>query len=444
MSAFHFAKQAFVREKPRSSITDWVDILTSSSIDEETYDGIPELVDSINLQAAGPAEVSRAIRKKLKHGNAHQQYRALVLLKALVENCGAKFTSSFADGHLTDAIKNLSADHTVDKKVRKKLIAVLASWQEQFKSDSSMSAVAGLYKQCIREGRYQTYRDVAHPVGTEDNMKEQGNTTKAEEERQQRSRQNVGNQFVFEKDKPKVLASIVEASQASSNLMNAITLFNSKADDIRTNQRVQECLEKARQARKPVIRYIQLVENEELIGTLIETNERIMAALEKYDNIVAGKSSETTNALAGDLASAHITSDSVAEEQHNPRDPQGQSVTHKSDINVHPDLRDLDFGPLGASSNNLPRPLQPSTLSDEDEAPKSNDRGSLSDFSDYSSDEETHASGMSSRKQGGKDYANMDDEPYESRTPLTKQVTGDDPFADPFADEVTVGPSKRW
>ncbi|KAG6879864.1 hypothetical protein C0992_010533 [Termitomyces sp. T32_za158] len=192
MSAFQFAKQAFGREKPRSSITDWVDILTSSSVQEETYDGIPELVDSINLQVAGPAEASRAVRKKLKHGNAHQQYRALVILKALVENCGAKFTSSFADGKLTDAIKNLSADYTTDKKVRRKLLAVLASWQEQFKSDPSMSVLSGLYRQCVRERRNQTNQDVAHLIGTsQGDKREQPKARKADEE--------IGGRFVFEK-----------------------------------------------------------------------------------------------------------------------------------------------------------------------------------------------------------------------------------------------------
>ena len=57
---------------------------------------IPELIDSIDLQASGsvlslllhdsyfdhshsPAEASRAIRKKIKHGSSHQQYRALVV-----------------------------------------------------------------------------------------------------------------------------------------------------------------------------------------------------------------------------------------------------------------------------------------------------------------------------------------------------------------------------
>jgi hypothetical protein len=58
---------------------------------------IPELADSINLQASGydfarvregrgatdrylrPTEASRALRKKLKHGNSHQQYRSMVV-----------------------------------------------------------------------------------------------------------------------------------------------------------------------------------------------------------------------------------------------------------------------------------------------------------------------------------------------------------------------------
>ncbi|KAJ8083740.1 hypothetical protein PM082_002506 [Marasmius tenuissimus] len=52
MSALSFARQVFNPEKPHSSITDWVDILTASSIAEEAYDGIPELVDSINLQGS--------------------------------------------------------------------------------------------------------------------------------------------------------------------------------------------------------------------------------------------------------------------------------------------------------------------------------------------------------------------------------------------------------
>ena len=71
------------------------------ALSQLSIERIPEIIESINLQASGywitrigniisfidllhlsPAEASRAVRKKLKHGNAHQQYRALVVKSA--------------------------------------------------------------------------------------------------------------------------------------------------------------------------------------------------------------------------------------------------------------------------------------------------------------------------------------------------------------------------
>lgn len=99
---------------------------------------------------------------------------------------------------------------------------------------------------------------------------------------------------------------------------------------------------------------------------------------------------------------------------------------------IHPDLEDLNFGAIGASSSKLPAPMRPSVLSDEEESfPEQ--RASLSDFSDYeSSDEETHnARGGPSRR----NYVTVsDDEGGTTVTPGGKRVEEDDPFADPFAD----------
>lgn len=83
-----------------------------------------------------------------------------------------------------------------------------------------------------------------------------------------------------------MLTAIANASQTANNLVNAITLVNSETDTLQSNERVQECLANAKLSRKPIIRYIQLVENEDLIGTLIDTNERIIAALEMYDKVL--------------------------------------------------------------------------------------------------------------------------------------------------------------
>jgi hypothetical protein len=54
---------------------------------------------------------------------------------------------SFADGQLTDALKHLATDYTTDPKVKKKVLAVLASWSRQFKDDRSAAGIAGLYRQ---------------------------------------------------------------------------------------------------------------------------------------------------------------------------------------------------------------------------------------------------------------------------------------------------------
>lgn len=49
--------------------------------------------------------------------------------------------------------------------------------------------------------------------------------------------------------------------------------------------KVQENLDKAKVARRQVIRYIQVVQEEELVGTLLEANEKIVEAIQMYDRV---------------------------------------------------------------------------------------------------------------------------------------------------------------
>lgn len=86
-------------EKAHSSITDWVEILTSERYTEDSLDGVTELMESIRLQGyEGVTESSRAIRKKLKYGNVHRQIRALTVssvgLEAYVSPNAGPFTDS--------------------------------------------------------------------------------------------------------------------------------------------------------------------------------------------------------------------------------------------------------------------------------------------------------------------------------------------------------------
>lgn len=116
-------------EKAHSSITDWVEILTSERYTEDSLDGITELMESIRLQGfEGVTESSRAIRKKLKYGNVHRQIRALTvsslvklelfrfsfvafqILLALSENGTKGYQHSFANQQLVQRLRDMATD----------------------------------------------------------------------------------------------------------------------------------------------------------------------------------------------------------------------------------------------------------------------------------------------------------------------------------------------
>ncbi|KAH9065760.1 hypothetical protein EDB87DRAFT_1679469 [Lactarius vividus] len=466
-SAFSLAKHAaaaFSKDKPRSSITEWVDILTSASYADEVYDGIPELIESIGLQASGPAEASRAIRKKIKHGSSHQQYRALVILNALVENSGQKFQSTFADGQLTDALKNLATDPTTDPKVKKKVLSVLGSWSRQFKDDRSAAAIAGLYRQVKpaeppRRSAVEREQLAEREREAEQKRKEKKETKRREKEERlkleeetrrkkaapwttPRTANTTRKPFDFEQEKAQVLTSIASASSAANNLANAITLVNTENDSLLTNERVQECLLKAKQSRKTIVRYIQLVEDEEIIGTLIETNDRIITALESYSKLSKPNVSEQdVEEVRQGLEAADIAGSEIKKLQDKQRAAIQRAVRRYSrteddasgSTSVHPDLHDLSFGALGPEQRNLQPPIRPTTHSSDDDQIYRG--GSLSDFSDYeSSDEERHRrAGPSSDLHPRKAYVHVSDNGGDDDENAGRHNI-EDPFADPFAD----------
>ena len=170
-----------------------------------------------------------------------------------------------------------------------------------------------------------------------------------------------------------------------------------------------------------------------------------MAALEMYDKLSAtdpSSDADISRAITSGLAAANITDEGeVAKLQGKQRAAVAKAqLTKGKDNPVHPDLEDLNFGPLGASSTNLPPPIRPSALSDDGEQDDIEKRGSLSDFSDYeSSDEETHKgiAGPSSKR----NYVTVSDDDDDGFASIAREAASttsgvaDDPFADPFADD---------
>ncbi|PWN48610.1 hypothetical protein IE53DRAFT_412194 [Violaceomyces palustris] len=293
--------------KPFSAVTDWIDRLCTQKYAEDDFDGIPELVEAINLQSTGPTEASRAIRKKLKYANIHGQKRSLIILKALVENCGPRFQTSFANDMLVERIKLMSQDELVDASVRKLLMRVLLSWHQQFKDDPSMKVVSGLYAACgggkksdaqKKSEAAEAFRKQQEKARIEAQMradrkaaerlqKQEEKDFKAREKERLRKGGSAAKRpaFNFEQEKPQILNALATSQQSATALVNALQHVNREKESVTTNPRVQEYLAKVKTERKKIIRYIQLVKDEEFVGGLISANDQVILALQLYDKL---------------------------------------------------------------------------------------------------------------------------------------------------------------
>ncbi|KAL3956409.1 hypothetical protein ACCO45_009255 [Purpureocillium lilacinum] len=133
------------QKKPYSAVTVTIENLTSESYPEDDLSGIPDLVEVIKLQASGPTEAARAIRKKLKYGNVHRQVRALVLLDGLIQNAGSGFQRGFADEPLLERLRVCGTSDLSDPAVRKKCTELFREWS-QYASTPGLERIARLYK----------------------------------------------------------------------------------------------------------------------------------------------------------------------------------------------------------------------------------------------------------------------------------------------------------
>lgn len=123
-----------MKKKPYSAVTTSIENLTSEAYEEDDLSGIIELIEVIKLQATGPTEAARAIRKKLKYGNVHRQLRALTLLDGLISNAGPRFQRTFVDEPLLERLRVCGTSNLSDPAVKKKCRELFISWSQYSKT----------------------------------------------------------------------------------------------------------------------------------------------------------------------------------------------------------------------------------------------------------------------------------------------------------------------
>lgn len=98
-----------------------------------------------------------------------------------------------------------------------------------------------------------------------------------------KSKKSKHKPFSLEKEKPQLLQAIASSSVASTNLMNSLKLINREhkrvGEDPETLQRFETC----KLLRRQILRYIQYVESEQWLGSLIHANDELVTALMAFE-----------------------------------------------------------------------------------------------------------------------------------------------------------------
>lgn len=263
----------------------------------------------------------------------HRQLRALTILDGLIQNAGARFQKTFADEPLLERLRVAATDPLSDAEVKAKCAVLFRQWAVAYKSTQGLDRIASLYKQLpqrkkpLRQDQSKVIRetevDAEHESEEESGHKlsssvgggslrspisPTSSTTSSHTrtasltpavplgpvvqpvQKYDKYGKKIKNKpskapkpFNLEKEKPQLLQTIAGSSVATTNLMNAMKLINRENKRVSEDKEVMSRFETCKALRRQVLRYIQQVESEQWLGTLINANDELVNALITFE-----------------------------------------------------------------------------------------------------------------------------------------------------------------
>ncbi|KAI0377001.1 hypothetical protein F5Y04DRAFT_265139 [Hypomontagnella monticulosa] len=417
----------FSQKKPYSAVTVTVERLTSEQYEEDDLSGIPDLVEVIKLQASGPAEAARALRKKLKYGSVHRQLRALVLLDGLIQNAGPRFQRTFIDEPLLERLRVCGTSDLSDPDVKKKCSELFRGWAAEYKNTPGLERVAMLYRELprrkqvvtqdkskvLRETEQDPFRDsedeaeqpqtspsqasssrqpvtfpqptqtvqsfshVKSPSGSGSFFSSSSSKDKDKKKKEKERGKRKHKPFNLEAEKDTMKVAIAESSIAATNLVNALQTINRERERISENAAAVERFEICKKLRRKILRYIHHVEDEQWLGGLLHANDELVVALMTYEQL--DRSIDADSDSEDELAEqAHLYR--MATEKHK------QSMSPTSPSSPVPDMAQLSISP-SPPPKPMPPP-RPSAASKPVIAPRPPPTPDSDEEDDYADDDE--------------------------------------------------------
>ena len=254
-----------------------------------------------------------------KYGSVHRQLRALTVLDGLMQNAGSRFQRAFADEPLLERLRVAATDSLSDPEVKNKCSVLFRQWAVSYKSTPGMERIASLHKQLpqrkkpIRQEQSKVIReteeDDSDPFGQSASVVGGGGTahvrsptsptssssqseslslepslvTPSKNTLEKTKKKSKSKPFNLEKEKPQLLQTIASSSVASTNLMNALKLINREHKRVSEDADAIKRFETCKLLRRQILRYIQYIESEQWLGSLIHANEELVNALMTFE-----------------------------------------------------------------------------------------------------------------------------------------------------------------
>jgi LAS seventeen-binding protein 5 len=249
-----------------------------------------------------------------KYGNVHRQIRALTILDGLIENAGPRFQRVFADEPLLERLRVIATDSLSDEDVKMKCQLLFRQWAVDYRSTPGMERIVILQKQLprrkkpVRQEQSEVLKETEQEVQADpfgENASASGGTnltktlgslpskesssnfgqtsSKGSKTKSKNTKQPKSKPLDPEKEKPRLLETIASSSVASINLMNALKLINREKKRVSEDPSTVKHFELCKLLRRQILHYIQHVDSEQWLGSLIHANEELVTALMAYE-----------------------------------------------------------------------------------------------------------------------------------------------------------------
>ena len=194
----------------------------------------------------------------------------------------------------------MARDEALDPAVRQKCKVLFAQWASSYQTTPGMERIASLYKEFPKAKRPAAAQqkvlqdtepaapaepEIISPPSSRATASHPVTLTPTASDYLSRKDKKTGRrkQFDLNKEKENMTNSIAQASIASTNLLNGLQLINRETERISENPEVLRRFEACKNLRRNILYYIQNVESDEWIGSLVNANDELVKALTAYE-----------------------------------------------------------------------------------------------------------------------------------------------------------------